>query len=463
MKRVSRSEAGPLASLWGQHTGLWLIVLGYCVLVTLYAVFTPPWESPDEPAHYLYVSQLARRWRPPSDPGVRQTNNFWRDYPYVSSNYEWYQPALGYVQGAWVYSLIDWLAPATLPEQIPPLNPQPGESPNLFVHQPMRPWTVWKGVEGLLILRITSSLLGVIPILAAYRIGRLLLGDISLGLVAAGWVAFLPQFTFISGSVRSDTTANAVGALVCMLAVEMIFQKPRPARIAVLGGILGLGLLTKYTFLYLIPVGCFAVLLSVKDGTLRQYASNLLTLLIPLFLIVAAYFLSFEEARAALAYTYNHELTLLPHAFSWNYLKRIPEPLFIDLFFARFGWANVVISNFWARLSFGLWCAFAIITFVGTLSLYRDQATEGTFRALVLLWSAFILACAGALRYNLSVLQPQGRFLFPVLPAWAVLGFWGIFKGLRSRGVSIATKVSVLYMGLFDLFALITLYTAYYR
>jgi hypothetical protein len=29
-----------------------LIVFIYLVLGTLYAVYTPPWQAPDEPAHY---------------------------------------------------------------------------------------------------------------------------------------------------------------------------------------------------------------------------------------------------------------------------------------------------------------------------------------------------------------------------------------------------------------------------
>ena len=36
-----------------------LIAVMYCALSVMYAILTPPWESPDEPAHYLYVSQLA--------------------------------------------------------------------------------------------------------------------------------------------------------------------------------------------------------------------------------------------------------------------------------------------------------------------------------------------------------------------------------------------------------------------
>ncbi|NLH07710.1 MAG: hypothetical protein GX484_08920, partial [Chloroflexi bacterium] len=36
-----------------------LVVLVFLVVGTLYAVYTPAWQAPDEPAHYNYVAQIA--------------------------------------------------------------------------------------------------------------------------------------------------------------------------------------------------------------------------------------------------------------------------------------------------------------------------------------------------------------------------------------------------------------------
>ena len=83
-----------------------LIAVMYCALSVMYAILTPPWESPDEPAHYLYVSQLATRWRPPQKSTIQQTNRFSKDQAFISSNYEWYQPALGYLPAARLENLL---------------------------------------------------------------------------------------------------------------------------------------------------------------------------------------------------------------------------------------------------------------------------------------------------------------------------------------------------------------------
>jgi len=36
-----------------------LILLGYLVAGALYAIYTPPWQAPDEPAHFNYLRQVA--------------------------------------------------------------------------------------------------------------------------------------------------------------------------------------------------------------------------------------------------------------------------------------------------------------------------------------------------------------------------------------------------------------------
>lgn len=158
------------------HKAIGLVALAYCILTFLYAVLVPPWETPDEPAHYRYAAQLAARWRPPADPGVRQKDRFCRDYDFISSNYEWYHPALGYLPAALGYKVVELFSPYSLPAEIPPLNPpfcdDPFHHPPLFSHGALVPVLVWKDAWGLLIVRIFSSVGGLVVIFAAYQIGR---------------------------------------------------------------------------------------------------------------------------------------------------------------------------------------------------------------------------------------------------------------------------------------------------
>jgi hypothetical protein len=42
-----------------RHVGLFVLLAAYAVLAVLFAVRTPAWQAPDEPAHYNYVRQAA--------------------------------------------------------------------------------------------------------------------------------------------------------------------------------------------------------------------------------------------------------------------------------------------------------------------------------------------------------------------------------------------------------------------
>ena len=47
------------------HLVLFLIIVIYLIVGTFYALLTPPWQTPDEPAHYNYVRFVAENLRYP--------------------------------------------------------------------------------------------------------------------------------------------------------------------------------------------------------------------------------------------------------------------------------------------------------------------------------------------------------------------------------------------------------------
>ena len=52
-----------------QHAPFTIILLLYLAVGALYAIYTPDWQTPDEPAHYNYVRQLADGRFPIMQPG----------------------------------------------------------------------------------------------------------------------------------------------------------------------------------------------------------------------------------------------------------------------------------------------------------------------------------------------------------------------------------------------------------
>ncbi|MCX7839020.1 MAG: glycosyltransferase family 39 protein [Anaerolineae bacterium] len=444
-----------------------LICAIYLVLACAYAILVPPWESPDEPAHYLYVKQLAERARPPLQPTVQQKDYFCRDYAFISSNYEWYQPAVGYLPAAIIYKTLALLAPHSLPHTIPPLNPQfcidPFTHHNLFIHLNLKMFEIWKTEWGLLIIRLFLSLLGLIVIYAAYRIGNVCDRQNWLGIGAAGWVAFLPQFTFINASVRSDTLTNTVAALVLLFAVLMQLPRANTSRLALaIGFLLGVGLLCKYTFVYILPVGLIAIILTSPRAP-RLWIKPFVLMGLPTLILVAIYYLAFTEARAALIYTFNSALRLDPNTLNWKYLTKVLQPLFIEIFFARFGWANVTVPGIFSHIAFALW-GIGVVSTLGHLWWLRHTVDSHTQKIILLLSVSILFAIIGVIRFNLSTFQPQGRLLFPALVAWAVVSIWGWYQLLSPRAQKIATITVIVSMLVFNLYALFfALVPAHYK
>ncbi len=440
------------------------LLLSYLILATLYATLVPLWETPDEPAHYRYVMQLAEHWRPPADPLIRPKDRFCKDYTFTSSNYEWYHPALGYLPLAIVYKILSAVAPHSLPLAIPPLNPlfcsDPFTNTNLFYLEASHPWEVWQHRWGVLILRIFSALYGGwVIIYATYRIGRLLKMD-GFEIVAAAWVALLPQFIFINASVRNDTFSNAISALLLFLTAEMQFShKHRLSLLVVIGLVLGIGILTKLTVIYLMPVVLVGVILA-PSRSLRERIQSAACILGIASSLVALYYIRYPEAQAAFVYT-SAEMRVRPESLSWPYWKPF-LPMLIDLFFARFGWANILVPTWWIRIALWIWglgTGFSLYQIIRSLKRGEDMPK---IRIMILLLASLFLAFVGMVRYNFSHFQPQGRFLFPALASWAILGTWGFATVLPKRTRPWVGLVLMGFLLLFNLQSLATLVSAYF-
>src|SRR5262245_42951609 len=86
-----------------------VILVGYLAIGTLYAVKTPPWQAPDEPAHYNAIAQVAAHGCcpviAPGDWNAAQLddlkkNGFPDGADLSKIEYEDHQPPLFYLLGA---------------------------------------------------------------------------------------------------------------------------------------------------------------------------------------------------------------------------------------------------------------------------------------------------------------------------------------------------------------------------
>ncbi len=180
---------------------LWCVFLGRLVFV---AVLVPPWQNPDEPAHFAVIRTLARR------PGIDLANKrdvvIQADILASMAEHNFWHP----------YSL---LPPDPIPGAFVDVPNQLGDasdSPPLYYFAAARLCRL-VGVQSLLgqyyLVRIASLLISLMTFGLIIRAAREWFDD-DVALCTGALVALVPQFALIAVSVSPDPLVFLAGAFV---------------------------------------------------------------------------------------------------------------------------------------------------------------------------------------------------------------------------------------------------------
>ena len=419
------------------HWALALVITVYVALAALFALTTPPWQNPDEPAHYNYVAYVASERRLPVlqmgdyDEGYLQRLKDERFRPGLSVagvRYEFHQPPLYYLLAAPVY---------------------------------------WLSGGNLLALRLFNVALGAGVILLVFACARIIVPTprfIALG--AAAFAAFLPMHLALMAAVNNDVLAELVIAGGCVMLLRWQTTGHRPLGLVIVSLCIGLGFLTKATAYVLLPVALLTVTAVLVIGRisgpvrLSQYA----------FLLAPAMLLGLPLwIRNSLVYGNLDFLGLAWHdvvvsgqpttagwiaAHGWvAYWQRALE-FTAKSFWGVFGWLGVFMD---ARIYTYLFILSGMAAMGVMLWLpsqwrmaaerWRTTAASHSYLALLLLGGG-VLAAYGW--YNLGFIQHQGRYLLPALPAWSLLfavGWWAVLER-RASGIAGGLLLIAAGMGL---------------
>ena len=407
-----------------------LILIGFVLLAVAYSLGTPPWEAPDEPSHYLYAEHLAVHGTLPTEVPP-QRGNYW-EHGYVTSLYEWFQPPLYYALVAPQIALVDVVRPGTIPQAFPPVDPDfPEGTRNLFAVLP----DPALAAPGLRLARFFSVALGLGTVVTVYKMAMLVSeGDQAVALAATGFMAFIPQFTFLSGYMSSDNLALLLSALSLLVFLHLL----HPAdgrdlrRVAGAGALLALTLYTKLSLLFLLPLGLLCLLLRLAQHRsvrrwLLESAVMVSVALVP-FLLGLALLPGMRE-QVVFAFEY---LSVKPEFISLAYLVGL-WPQTYTSFWATFGWMNVPTPRWIAHVlnavtAAGLLGALALLVRGG----WKEHGFSQSRSALLILWVVCGLGVMAFIRLNLGIRQPQGRYLFTALPALVILVAMG-YRYLSGR------------------------------
>ncbi|MBN1889127.1 MAG: glycosyltransferase family 39 protein [Thermoflexales bacterium] len=428
--------------------GLGLILAAYLLVGASYAIYTPPWQVPDEPAHYNYVRALATTAQLP----VIEMGDY--DQAYLSQLVfeSKFSPELS----------------------IEPLEYEDWQPPAYYGLAAL----VYGSTGGsLLALRFFSLLLGAALLILAFLIVRgMFPAHPSLALGTAAFVAFVPQHLAMMAGVNNDSLAELLLAMVIYLivnyqlsSVDCQLGDPQAPNVrlesqgfgfvsrrrwVLLGVLLGLGMITKLSFYIALPLVAWAMLRSYTvqvsgqaQGKLTspsrftsriipslsrdvsrlafhvsRFTFHALPLLLPALLIALPWWL-----RNVGVYGWPDVMGLVRHnavvvgqptttwwieQYGWASLAQRLFTFTFQSFWGQFGWMTVPLSPRY-YLALG---ALSVAALAGCLWAAWPRRRELLADARFQLLGAWVgLTLLMYLYYNLGFVQHQGRYLFPAL------------------------------------------------
>ncbi|MCB0064366.1 MAG: hypothetical protein KDE19_19715 [Caldilineaceae bacterium] len=431
---------------------LWLLLicLGYLALAANYAVQTPRWQAPDEPAHYNYIEHIATTGTLP----VLRMGDYDQEYlNYLLANrfppgsdyrrlqYESYQPPLYYLLATPIYQLSG---------------------------------------GNLLALRLFNSFLGLLFIFLVYYTLTTVFPHYTLiSLGATAFTALLPMHMAVIAAVNNDVLAELLVAMSIFVllgwmrdqfavnssaqsaeASAVLPSDPSPAgesqsqrQLLLLGLLLGLGLLTKIYAYALVPLCVLAIIATtwradyswraVRQGLLRSLYAVLPALLLVLPWWIRSVRLYGAGDILGLQW-HDRVVTGQPTTMEWiaangivNYTERALNFTF-QSFWGVFGWLGVFMDG---RIYTALLVCTGVL-FLGLLwSLIRvisgpPDSQLNSYQRWVLLFFALMVATVTAsyIWYNLKFVQHQGRYFFwGLLPisTFVALGWREVMRPLQ--------------------------------
>ncbi len=436
--------------------GLIVILAVYVLTAGLYALRTPLWQNPDEPAHFNYIRHIWNEGRLP----VLQMGDYPHAYleeikarrfpPDMSIDpirYEFHQPPLYYLIAVPVYGLAGSI----------PLSPSvQGALAALGV--PMEQG--WPVAGQVMALRFLSIAFGAGLLALCYRLVRIIFPDDGLlALLATGLAATVPMHVAMTAAVNNDALANLLLLSAVLLLVKALRLEGAGAlRLwAWAGVVMGLAMLTKTSAYVAIPLALAALGMARGRGR-RALAIRAVAAFVPALLLNLPWYI-----RNIAVYGGLDVLGLQRHnaivvgqpttaewvaRMGWGGLAREFVITTFRSFWAQFGWMGVLVDQrlYQALALVSLLAVVGLLLFVLRAAVNRGMLSGFQWRALGLLALWLGLTGAAYLWYNAQFVQHQGRYLFPAMPAIALamtLGMRETFRPTRARLLAFASAVGI--------------------
>jgi len=442
-------------SLFIDHCSLFILLIIYLALAIAYSLASPLYEPTDELRHFRYVRHLIVYH---SLPMQRP------DAPRAQSHH----PPLYYTLGA----LASWWVPVAQEVYYePPINPYwayrywevSDDNKNQYLHGDDERFPFHDAALAVYIVRWMTVLIGAGVVWLTYHIGREIFPDQpALAVGGAALVAFNPQFIYLSGAINNDVPAALCGAAVLWVCVRLVRDGPSVRTDVTLGVLYGLALLTKFHLLALLALIVLAYLIAARPPRThtpvlphshtpnwRAFLRGIITVLGVAALISGWWFWRNQALYGdPTGMSKVNELWAgRPAAGNWWAILQ-SLPYFWSSLWGRFGYGQVPLPQ---PIYQGV-LVFCVLALAGYLLPRRGPLP---FTAMLLLGATSLTFTAVVFYYIL--IQPagaMGRFLFPSLPAFALLLLVGLSRFFPRRltwAVSLVVTVGMAALAIYAL------------
>jgi 4-amino-4-deoxy-L-arabinose transferase-like glycosyltransferase len=474
----------------------WLCVAVALVNGFAWSVITPPFHVPDEISHVAYVQYMAETGDAPRhvagdymSPEERQTLEALRFFSIVGQSANrpiWtdsQQTALDRVEAEGPSRLSDGSSSTAV------------NNPPLFYALQTVPYEVASGgslLDRLFAMRLLSVLLSALTVLCVFLFLRETFpGSPWAWSTGALAVAFQPLFGFISTGVNNDSGLFLASAFLFLMLARTLRRGLTRRRGVAIGAAVGLGMVTKLTFLAFVPAAAVALLvllLRARPGRRREaieavgLAAAIAALPVLLYLalnelvwdrqvfgaLVGSEAVDFQGRAGSL----HEEISYI-----WQlYLPRLPfqadliggealRSLWLNGLIGRFGWLDYGFGTWVYDLAFWIVVALSVLaasTVVRCASTVRDRWLETVVYGLAAIG---LLLVIGRLGYSARIGAPypfeQARYLLPLLPLYAG-GLVLAARAVGRRWAATAGALIVVLAATHSLFAQLITIARYY-
>ena len=378
----------------------WLMTVLATLLMGAWSLAVPVFESPDEPHHWQVARYLFdhHAW-PRYDPSTVEAN----------------QPPTYYVL----------IAPLARPGDEPPRAVWIDGEDRLRLAFPPRWFLNTRDAlfryRAIRIARLATVCVSAVALVFIYLAAVDATDSHGVGLLALGLVGFLPQFSFRAGTISNDTLVVTFTAMTTWLSIRIVRRGfSWPVGVAAASAF-GAACLTKISAICLGPPLAIAILL---DRVAFAQRLRHLAVFAVAVMVVAPWsvrnVLLYGDMFATGAMRSAVPQLLHEQPITSPYFRTEFPFVLSHSFVGVFGWMNVWMPG-WIYTAY--WCLGGLAAAGLLIMVVRARArlpVEGV------LLTAVIMNLAVVVYINLSFNQPQGRYVFPALPAIGVLAAIGL-------------------------------------